>query len=301
VFGMGCWWRAKFVFVLIASMCLSFAPAFAAQFPPMTPEQLVRETVANEVKAGQDGLHFMFRNRKETPAGSQTRLLVQTSQAMARLIIANNDRPLSPQERSAEEQRLIFLASNPEELRRKQQKEKEDADRVARIVRALPDAFVYEYAATETGRPGVGKPGDELVRLKFRPNPKYNPPTRVEQVLTGMMGTLLIDSTSKRIANIDGTLFKDVSFGWGILGHLDKGGEFQVDQGEVGQGAYEVTRMRLNFTGKLLLFKGIVIKFTEVYSNFQPVPPNLTFAQAIELLKQQDVPVAKQTSQPTKR
>jgi hypothetical protein len=294
-------WGSKLAGIAVASLCLSIRLAFPAEAPPATPEQLVRQTVANEVRAGQGSSHFMFRNRRETPAESQTRLLVQTAQAMARMTIANNDRPLSPAERTAEEQRLVFLASNPEELKRKQQKEKEDADRVARIVRALPDAFVYEYAGTESGRPGVGKNGDDLVRLKFRPNPKYNPPTRVEQVLTGMFGTLLIDTNSQRIANIDGTLFKDVNFGWGILGHLDKGGRFEVDQGEVGDNAYEITRMRLNFTGKLLLFKGIVIKFTETYSNFQRVPSNLTFTQAIELLKQQEVPIANDTSQPSEK
>ena len=298
---MGRWWGIKPWAMLLLSVGLPIAPTFAAQPADLPPDQLVRQTVANEVKAGDTSRHFMFRNRKESPAGSQTRLLVQTSQAMARLIIANNDRPLSPEERKIEEQRLIFLASNPEELKRKQQKEREDADRVTRIVRALPDAFLYEYQGKEAGRAGVGKNGDELVRLKFRPNPKYNPPTRVEQVLTGMMGTLLIDANSRRIANIDGTLFKDVSFGWGILGHLDKGGQFEVDQGEVGGDAYEVTRMRLNFTGKLLLFKGIVIKFTEVYSNFQPVPSNLTFAQAIELLKQQETAFAKGSSAPNSK
>src|SRR5262249_42814688 len=153
-----------------------------AQEPAMPPGELVRQAVANETKVGRDGPHFMFRNRKESSSGSQTRLLVQTTQAMARLVIANNDRPLSPDERKAEEDRLVFLARNPEELQRKQQTEREDAERVSRIVRALPDAFLYENVGTEQGRPGVGKAGDVLVRLKFSPNPKYKPPTRVEQV-----------------------------------------------------------------------------------------------------------------------
>jgi hypothetical protein len=275
--------------------------AFSTQAKALPPDELVREAVANEVKASEGSTHFMFQNRKEFPNGSQTRLYVQTSQSMVRMIIANNDRPLTSDERKAEEQRLVFLASNPEELKRKQQKEREDADRVNRIVRALPDAFLYEQVGTENGRSGVGKAGDEVIRLKFRPNPKYNPPTRVEQVLTGMQGFLLIDADSRRIANIDGTLFKDVSFGWGILGHLDKGGRFEVDQGEVDDHAYEITRMSLNFTGKLLLFKGIVIKFTETYNNFRRVPSDLTFAQGAELLKQQEAPIAKDTSQTNRK
>ena len=154
-----------------------------------------------------------------------------------------------------------------------------------------------------TGKIGSVNTNSITFRLdipRLDPNPKYKPPTRVEQVLTGMQGYLLIDANSRRIANVDGTLFKDVGFGWGILGHLDKGGRFEVNQGEVGEDAYEITRMRLDFTGKLLLFKGIVIKFTETYSHFQRVPPDLTFARAVDLLKRQEIPVGSDISQPNR-
>ena len=62
------------------------------------------------------------------------------------------------------------------------------------------------------------------MKLKFKPNPAYKPPSHVEQVLTGMQGELLIDKETRRLARIDGTLFQEVTFGWGILGHLNKGG-----------------------------------------------------------------------------
>ncbi len=131
-----------------------------------------------------------------------------------------------------------------------------------------------------------------MVRLKFRPNPKYDPPSHVEQVLQGMQGQLLIDAHQHRIARIDGTLFKDVGFGWGILGHLDKGGHFLVEQADVGDGTWDMARMSLSFTGKILLFKRIDIRSTEVYSDFRPVPAGLTFAQGVDLLKKQEATLA---------
>jgi hypothetical protein len=274
--------------IKIAFTLLFLASSTAwAENPTLSPDDLVRKSVANEIKAANDNTAFLFRARKQTPRGSQTHLYVQTRDAMVGMLIAVNDQPLKGDQLAAEEGHLQFLANNPDEVKKKQQREKDDAERVGRIVRALPSAFLYEYAGTAPGQPGVGKPGDELVRLNFRSNPKYNPPTRVEQVLVGMRGYLMIDANHFRIAKIDGTLFKDVSFGWGILGHLDKGGQFQVDQGNVGDSAFEITRMTLSFTGKLLLFKSIVIKSTEVYYDFQPVPPNLTFAQGVALLKKQ--------------
>jgi hypothetical protein len=165
-------------------------------------------------------------------------------------------------------------------------------------MKALPDAFLYEPDGTTGGNQTIGKAGDQLVRLKFRPNPKYTPPSHVEQVLTGMQGYLLIDADQHRIAKIDGTLTKEVGFGWGILGHLDRGGHFLVEQAEVIQGDWEVTHMSLSFTGKELLFKSLNIRSDEVFSDFRPAPSNLNFAQGVELLKKQEAELAENRQQP---
>jgi len=270
--------------------------ATAAQRPSIPPVELVKRTVQNEIKSGSDDAKFMFRVRRETPRGSQTRLMVQTTEAIAALTVAVNDRPLSSQQLHAEEARLHRLMKNPDELSKKRRQEKEDAERVTRIMKALPDAFLYEYAGTEPGKPGVGKEGDHLVLLTFRPNPDYNSPSRVEQVLTGMQGTILIDEEKQRIGRIDGTLAKQVSFGWGMLGHLDRGGHFLVEQGEMANNHWEITRMDLSFTGRLLVFKGLNIKSNEVYADFHRVPSDLTFAQGVELLEKQKAVLAQRVS-----
>ena len=227
----------------------------------------------------------MFRDHKKTPYGSQTKLILETTQGTAGMLVAENDKPLTPEQRQAEEGRLNWLANDSIELKKKQKAEHEDADRTARIMKALPDAFIFQPDGKETGGRGIGNPGDELIRLKFRPNPNYYPPTHTEQVLTGMNGYILIDANRKRIAKIDGTLFKEVGFGWGILGHLDRGGRFLVQQGTVEANDWEITRMDLSFTGKVLLFRKLFIQSSESFSDFRPAPPNLTFAQGVELLK----------------
>jgi hypothetical protein len=285
--------------MLWMALALNWGSRSAAQGPPaLTPSELVRHAVENEVRNSNQGPKYMCRQRKETPAGSQTKLLVETRDAMVGMVVANNDQPLDQEQRRAEYGRIERFVNEPAELEHKRRQEKESAERVALILKALPDAFLYEYDGTETGRPGVGKPGDPLLRLKFRPNPRYDPPSHVEQVLVGMQGVVLIDAQEEQIARIDGTLFKDVGFGWGILGRLDRGGRFQVDQAEVSDNHWTIARMDLTFTGKMLLFKSIHIKSTEIYSDFHPVPADLTFAQGIELLKQQQAAVAQ--NQPPK-
>jgi hypothetical protein len=254
--------------------------------PAISAGDLVRQAVANELQAASNSSQkYMFRSRKQLPRGSQTRLYVETNDCMAGMTIAIDDQPLNAQQRKAEEDHLGWLAVTPEQLRKKKAREKEDTERTLRILRALPDAFHYEYDGTEKGSLGLGKAGEALARLKFSPNSSYSPPTRVEQVLEGMNGYLLIDPAARRLALIEGTLFRDVTFGWGLIGHLDKGGHFRVQQGDVGDGSWIITAMNLKMTGKILLFKGISIISDEVFSNFQRVPGDLTFAKGVELLK----------------
>ena len=261
--------------------------------PQISPNELVRQTVAREIAAANQPSHkHMFRSRKQTPKGSQTRLYIETKDAMAGMLIAINDQPLTPQEQQGETDHLNWLAGNPEQLRKKHAREKEDADHTLRIVKALPDAFHYKYAGTEVSGPDLGKAGDELVKLEFTPNPAYSPPTKVEQVLEGMQGYLLIDTTAHRIARIDGTLFREVSFGWGIIGHLDKGGHFRVQQADVGDGSWDITAMNLQITGKILLFKSLSMISDEKLSDFHPVPDDLTFGKGVDLLRNEQEKLA---------
>jgi hypothetical protein len=58
------------------------------------------------------------------------------------------------------------------------------------------------------------------------------------------------------------------------------------------QGQWMMTRMQLNFTGKLLLLKSLKIRQEQSTSNFEPVPA-LTVAQGIELLKKMDSELAR--------
>lgn len=279
--------------LLIAASAIN---AQEARLPEISTGELVRETIAREVEAAKNtGPKHMFRSRKQTAKGSRTRLYVETNDAMAGMLIAINDQPINAQQQKAEQDHLAWLRNNPDQLRRKHAREKEDSDRSIRILKALPDAFRYEYMGTETGESGLGKVGDPLTRLKFTPNPAYSPPTRIEQVLSGMQGYLLIDAPARRIARIDGILFRDVSFGWGIIGHLDKGGHFRVQQADVGDGSWEITAMSLKMTGKILLFKGISITSEEVFSDFQAVPMDLPFAKGVELLKTEQEKLAHPT------
>ncbi len=87
------------------------------------------------------------------------------------------------------------------------------------------------------------------VRLTFFPNPHYNAPNRELQVFRSMSGKMWIDRAAGRLARMDGSLFEDVTFGWGLLGRLNKGGTFSVVQSQVGQDHWEMIALDVNMSG----------------------------------------------------
>lgn len=278
---------------------LLLVAACFAQRTPANPGDLVRIAVDNEIQAAKDpSARFMFRSTKTNPRGTVTKVFVQAKEATAGMVVAYNGKPLTQEQRVAEEARVDRFINNPEEMRKKRKQEQDDADRTSRILRAIPDAFLFEYAGEQPAPPGVGKPGTTLTVLEFRPNPGYQPPSRVEQILTGMEGKALIDPVHKRLASLEGTLFKDVSFGWGLLGHLDKGGHILLQAQNVRDSYWLISRVDLNVTGKILLFKSLTVDTSERFTDVKLVPPDLPFAEAIGMLKKQE-PVVAETTAPS--
>ncbi len=261
--------------------------AHAQQKPPINPIDLVRRAAANEISANEPHVYFMFKDRNEEKGHSTTKEVIQTPQGGLASTIAINDRPLTAEERAKDDQKLQKFANDPEARRKRRQATKEEDQRDSLMLTSLPDAFLYTYVGEEPG-----PNGNSLVHLTFKPNPKFNPPNHETMVYQGMQGDMLIDPKAARIAKIDGTLFKDVDFGWGILGRLYKGGKFIIEQRDVGAGHWEMVRETLQFNGRVLMVKPLAISSTETTYDFRSVPANVTTAQALELLRKSDEIVA---------
>jgi hypothetical protein len=75
-----------------------------------------------------------------------------------------------------------------------------------------------------------------------------------------------------------------VKFGLGLLGHLDKGGHFEVRQAEVVPGHWDMTTMSVEMTGRALLFKSIEVQKRENRRDFRQVSDDLTLTQAVDIL-----------------
>lgn len=277
----------------IVILLLAGALHAAQQKPDLSPQELVRRASRNEIKSSDVHQYFMYRDSIEYKGHSITKEVMETPQGGLTLTLAVNGQPLPADERRKENQKLEKFANDPEARRKKQEQNRDEDQREQVMLTSLPDAFLYTYAGTEPG-----PNGSPLVHLTFKPNPSFNPPNHETRVYEGMQGDILIDPKAMRIAKIDGTLFKDVDFGWGILGRLYKGGRFYIEQRDVGDGRWETVQETLEFNGKILMIKPLSIYSKETTSDFRPVPSNLTVAQALDLLHKSDETVAQNGGAP---
>lgn len=262
------------------AFCCSAQSATQESAAPQNPAALIRTVVYNELHPPDTGEFHSWRGQQVKPNRTTVKQYVETPDGLLARVLTVNGQPLSGDDLAKENARINRLL-DPKQMQQKRKQQQEDENRTKRLVGALPDAFIYKITGTEE------KNGHTLVKLHFTPNPKFSPPSRESLVFQGMEGDMIVDSTAMRLVKIDGTMMRDVSIGWGIIGHLDKGGRFEVEQSEVDKGDWEIIYMRLNFTGKALIFKTIRINEVDTSTDFHKVP-KMTVADAINYLKKAD-------------
>ncbi|MGC1449378.1 MAG: hypothetical protein WA830_05000 [Candidatus Sulfotelmatobacter sp.] len=246
----------------------------------MSANELTRRVVANELESQvQDRGRWMYRLEKEESGRKQVQNIIETNQGSLSRLVSTDGRLLNPRQEQTENQRIQRLVSHPDEQRKLQQASAKKAEQGARLFRILPNVFLFSY---------VRRQGD-LVTLAFRPNPNFQPPSLEARVFHGMQGEMTVDTKQERLAAINGRLVEDVNFGGGLLGHLDKGGKFEVRQAEVSPWHWEMVSLTVDMKGKALLFKTVGVYETESHSDFHQMPRDLTLAEAAGILNKQTV------------
>jgi hypothetical protein len=268
---------------ILAALCFLFASLALPVRAQSPPGDLVREAVRNELN--DDSLLHLFAWKTRQDRGHKTVVEqdVQTPSGTVSRVVLINGEPLNPKQQSEEQERVRTML-DPEQMQSKLKDQQADDARTRKMLGAIPEAFDFVYLKSDTA-----PNGHKLTTFKFTPRSGFNPPSREVAVFTGMQGELVVDETAKRLAKVDGTLFKDVNFGWGILGRLYKGGRFVVEKGEITPTHWDTTHTFLHFDGKVLIFKSIHINEDETDWGYTPVPA-MTVEQALDYLTHFDPP-----------
>jgi hypothetical protein len=269
--------------ILLLLLCVALAESQSG--PQLSPADLVKAVIHTELNTS-DGtaVRWKYLLNKEADGKQETREVVETKSGSLDRLIEVAGKPLTDTQQRSEADRILRLSHNPEEQRKLEQTRRRDAEQCKAFLQMIPDVFLFEYAGESGG----------LIKLIFRPNPRFQPPSREGKVLHEMAGEIWVDAQKQRLVSIYGQLMSEVRFGGGLLGHLEKGGQFTVKRTEIVPGDWEVTEMAVNMRGKALLFKTISVQQKELHRNFERVPDDLNLSDAAGLLLRQAVIAAKQ-------
>ena len=273
--------------MLAGLILLLFSPIASAESQSeaqLSPGDLVRAVIRSELNTSEaTEMRWKYLLNKEVDGRQETREVVETKSGSLDRLITIAGRPLSDGQQRDEVNRILRLSHSPEEQRKLEQTHRKDAEQCNAFLQMVPDAFLFEYDAED----------GSLIELSFRPNPGFRPPSREGRVLHEMAGEIWVDAKQQRLVSINGRLMNEVKFAGGLLGHLEKGGQFALKRTEIVPRHWEVTELAVNMRGKALLFKTISVQQKEVHRNFERVPDDLTMSDAAGLLLKQSLIAAK--------
>lgn len=267
-----------FLCVVIASVSL-FPRAALAQNPQESQKQindLVWTAIKTELAADKnDHSVFIYRDHDVTPQKNKYSIVIQTTShgSVSRVTKLNgNAIPIAQQQA-----KVNTYINSPSLQEKKRKADQHDAQQTEQLLRMLPNAFIWKIKSED----------DQDITLTYKPNPNFNPPTMESRVFAAMAGEMVVDRHQYRIKTFKGKLIHAVNFGWGILGHMNQGGTFDVERKELQPHVWEIVATHVHINGHILFFKTISQNEDEVDTDFQPAPENQSLEDAAKTLMQQ--------------
>ena len=275
---------ASLSLTLLWCLLLALAPSLKAaraaedQAVQVSARELMREVARNEERSYQNPRsYYKYVEKTTTPKGSETSIQIETPYGKVSEVISKNGKPPSQERCQSDSNSLKKLAADPQAQKRRLREQKQDADRLNKLIASVPEAFIFQYD---------GKQKDSnLAKIKFRPDPQFEPHSHEVALLKGMRGIAWVDPSSRRLVKIEGTLVKDVNFGWGFLASFHRGGHFVMQQSKISGGIWKQTFLQVDFDGTKLLFGQLHVHFKEWSQSFDRLPDHPTLAQAVNMLE----------------
>jgi len=266
--------------VLLAAAALPvFAetPAVVSQGTAQSAHDLVRDVIYNELHDRERDSHWEYRSECLSTAQNVVREQVETASGPVFRLIEQDGKPLDASQQQRENERLDEYIHDPGQIARVARAHDNDEAQVATILQLAPDAFLFDYE---------GPPSGNVARIAFRPNPAFVPQTYQARIVHALTGTMIVDLPLKRAIDMSGSVADRVDFGYGLLGHVEKGSSFHIHRHQVSATHWKTDLIETHVKGKVLLVKSLSKDQREARSDFRPVPGDTTLAQAKEMLNQ---------------
>lgn len=265
--------------------------ALALAANPLTepPRSWVVDAVANELIAlHHPNSYLRYRMHVIDEKGDQVRDVIESKDGSVARLILKDGRPLTEDEDKAERQRLADMVASPSSYAKHVKNDGEGRKLADQLMRLMPDAMIFSYAP---GQPQTGKNSSAVeVVLDYKPNPKFSPPSTPAQALTGLEGRAWIDAKSRQLIRMEGTIFRPVNFGWGMLAHIYPGGRLTLQQANAGNNRWIFTHFEEQVSVRALMVKTINVHSNVEASSFQTLPGPIVYQEAIRMLVDTPLP-----------
>ncbi|GGH12599.1 hypothetical protein [Silvibacterium dinghuense] len=257
----------------------AMVPAAVAQpqisVPAEPAQKLVADVIYNEMQDRERDSFWEYRSERLEAGRALVREQVETSEGPIFRVIEQQGAPLDNTARAEEEQRLKTLVEHPGAMDKVRKAHEADEERLRRVMEMLPKAFLFTYDRVESS---------DAVRIGFRPDPAFTPSGYEERIMHAMAGTITVNPRLKRMIAMHGVLEQRVDFGYGLLGHVDQGGTFEIGRMQVSAEHWKTSLVEVHVEGKILLFKDVTKNQRETRSEFHPVSHEITLTEAKQLL-----------------
>jgi hypothetical protein len=252
------------------------------------PRSWIVDVVANELVALHHRNSFLrYRMHVIDAKGDQIRDVIESKDGTVARLILKDGRPLTEDEDKAERERLTDMVASPSAYAKHVKNDGEGRKLADQLMRLMPDSMIYSYAP---GQPQTGKNVGLQIVIDYEPNPKFSPPITAAEALTGLKGRLWIDAKSRQLVRMEGTIFRAVNFGWGMLAHIYPGGHLVLDQTNAGGSRWIFTRFVEDVNVRALMVKTIHIHTNVEASSFQTLPGPISYQDAIRMLLDTPLP-----------
>jgi hypothetical protein len=266
------------VFVIAIQQVISCARLSAQVGQPASATQIVNQMVQAELTAWRSRQHFLYRSEERsnrTNGRLWDELVIETSYGSMQRLISEDGKPLSDNQKNAEDRRITYLANHPGEFRRKTQSRKDDEARMPELLREIPNIFLFR---------AIGSEG-YYIRIAFQPNPSFHEENYQDRVVHAMAGVLIIHTTDMRLCELDAHLDHKVEFGFGILGVLRDKTYLSIAREEVLNGQWTTTKIRVHLDGSILLLKRISRDVDASRYGFKLAAHDLNVAEAAAIVR----------------
>jgi hypothetical protein len=156
----------------LGAVARSLATVLVADCDPgqtytMTAGELVSALVTNELTDREKLQKWICMVEKRAGKQTLTEVQVETRDGLLSRLLAIDGTALDAGQRQQDDARIGKLMKDPRPLLKLKQAQDEDELKLQKLMSLMPRAFLYDYDGVE----------ENLLRVKFRPNPDYSPPT----------------------------------------------------------------------------------------------------------------------------